>query len=366
MKRSDNVNTTNVTVVIPSLNPDEKLRKTVEDLIAVGFTDILLVNDGSAPEFTGNFPKDLPGCTLLTHEINRGKGAALKTAFRYYLEKKRQTSGVITVDGDGQHIAEDVLRCAAAMCETGSLILGVRDFSEPHVPPRSRFGNKTTSLVFRLFCGLRISDTQTGLRAIPAKFLPDMIAVDGDRYEYETNMLLMMSSLNIPYREEKIHTVYIEENKTSHFRPIRDSIRIYGLILKFISSSAISAVVDLGMYYLLAKLSILALGAWADVIYGVAARVISSLFNYWLNKKAVFKSGASSKTTLLRYYVLALVIMAISSGAMGVFSLLTNMVGGEYALLKTIVKFAVDTVLFLVSFRAQREWVFADNNTKKR
>ena len=174
----------------------------------------------------------------------------------------------------------------------------------------------------------------------------------------------MMSSLGIPYREEKIHTVYIEENKTSHFRPVRDSLRIYGLILKFISSSAISSLVDLGIYYLLARLSFLALGAWADVIYGISARIISSIVNYSLNKSAVFKSRASSRRSLVRYYLLAILIMAISSGTLGLFSFIANMAGGEFALLKTVVKFAVDTVLFLVSFRAQREWVFADDTKK--
>ncbi len=355
----------NVTVIIPSLNPDEKLSKTVSDLIAVGFDDIILVNDGSAPEFLSNFPENVPGCTLLTHDVNRGKGAAMKTAFRYYLDSGRQTAGVITVDGDGQHLAEDVLGCAREMCDRHAVILGVRDFSEPHVPPRSRIGNRITSLVFRLFCGLNISDTQTGLRAIPAKFLPDMLEVEGDRYEYETNMLLEMSSRHIQYSEVKIHTVYIEENRTSHFRPVRDSIRIYGLILKFVSSSAISSIVDLGVYYVLARLSFIALGAWADVIYGIMARIVSSLFNYTLNKKAVFKSRASSKVALKRYYLLALLLMAVSAGVLGIFSFITDMVGGEFALLKTFVKLIVDTVLFMLSFRVQREWVFAEEPEKK-
>ena len=142
LERSDTVERINVTVIIPSLNPDEKLRKTVSDLIAVGFDDIILVNDGSAPESVQNFPTDVPECTILTHEVNRGKGAAMKTAFRYYLESARKTVGVITVDGDGQHIAEDVLACAREMCAQNAVILGVRDFSEPQVPPRSRIGNR--------------------------------------------------------------------------------------------------------------------------------------------------------------------------------------------------------------------------------
>lgn len=349
-----------VTIVIPSLNPDEKLVKTVEALIALGFSDILLVNDGSKAECVPNFPKDRPECTLLTHEVNRGKGAAMKTAFRHYLDSGRTTAGVITVDGDGQHLAEDVLRCAEAMCESHDVVLGVRDFSDPAVPPRSRMGNRTTSLVFRLFCGIRLSDTQTGLRAIPREYLPAMLDVAGERYEYETNMLLQFQALHIPYREERIHTVYIEENKTSHFRPVRDSIRIYGLILKFISSSIVASAVDLGLYFILSLLLPSLLGVWTDPVAAVSARLVSSVVNFLINQKAVFKSRASGKTAVVRYYILAAGIMVLSSGSISLFSWLMHMTGGEFAWLKTLVKLVIDTILFLLSFRAQREWVFSD------
>ncbi len=352
-----------VTVVIPSLNPDEKLAATVDALIALGFSDILLVNDGSKNECVPNFPVDRPECTLLTHEVNRGKGAAMKTAFRYYLDSGRTTAGVITVDGDGQHLAEDVLRCAEAMRESREIVLGVRDFSAPDVPPRSKAGNRITSLVFRLFCGIRLSDTQTGLRAIPREHIAAMLDVDGDRYEYETNMLLRLGALGIPYREEKIHTVYIEENKTSHFRPVRDSIRIYGLILKFISSSAISSVVDLGLFFILSLFLPSLLGVWADAAASVAARVVSSGVNFLINQKAVFKSRASTGMAVVRYYILAAGIMLLSSGSISLFSYLMKMTGGEFAWLKTLVKLVIDTVLFLLSFRAQREWVFSEKTT---
>ena len=352
----------NVTVVIPSLNPDEKLSATVDALVALGFSDILLINDGSRPECVPNFPKDRPECTLLTHEVNRGKGAAMKTAFRHYLESGRTSAGIITVDGDGQHLAEDVYHCAASMCENGSVVLGVRDFSDPAVPPRSKIGNRTTSLVFRLFCGIRLTDTQTGLRAIPREHLAAMLDVDGDRYEYETNMLLRLSSLGIPYREEKIRTVYIEENKTSHFRPVRDSVRIYGLILKFIFSSIIASVVDLGLFFVLSMLLPSLLGVWADATASVAARVVSSGVNFLINQKAVFKSRASAKTAVVRYYILAAGIMLLSSGSISLFSYLLQVTGGEFAWLKTLVKLVIDTVLFLLSFRAQREWVFSEKS----
>ena len=350
----------NVSIVIPSLNPDEKLRKTVQDLVNLGFTDIILINDGSKRECVSNFPTDVPGCTLLTHEVNQGKGAAMKTAFRYLLERNIPTQGVVTVDGDGQHKATDVLACARAMQETRGVVLGVRDFDLPDVPPRSRMGNKITSLVFRLFCGIKISDTQTGLRAIPLEYLPAMLEVSGDRYEYETNMLLQMKARQIPCSEVPIETVYIEENQTSHFRPVRDSLRIYGLILKFISSSLIASVVDLGIFFLLSLFMPSMIGVASDAVCTLIARIGSSIVNYSINKKAVFRSSGSGRTSLPRYYILAAGIFILSASAMTVLTLLFGFDEGRFAFLKTVFKFIIDSVLFLISFRVQREWVFAD------
>lgn len=141
------------------------------------------------------------------------------------------------------------LACAQVLCAIPqNLILGVRDFSGPEVPARSRRGNRITSFVFRAFCGIRISDTQTGLRAIPAAYLPRLVEVEGDRFEYETNMLLALKRAQIKWTEVPIRTVYIEENQTSHFRPIVDSFRIYKLILKFILSSCAGSLVDIGVF----------------------------------------------------------------------------------------------------------------------
>ncbi len=353
---------TDVTVIIPSLNPDEKLSKTVADLMDAGFSDIILVNDGSTPEALPYFPKDLPGVTLLTHEVNRGKGAAMKTAFRHYLEREMDSPGVVTVDGDGQHLAKDVLRCAEVMCAQNAVVLGVRDFNEPHVPPRSRMGNKITSLVFRLFCGLRISDTQTGLRAIPAEYIPGMLTIEGDRYEYETNALLKMDSLGMQYTEQKIDTVYIEENKNSHFHPVRDSLRIYGLILKFISSSLIAALVDLAAFAILSILLSAFAGDWSDTVAVILARIISSAVNFLINQKAVFKSGIDGKTAVVRYYILAVAIMLLSAGSLTLITYLLGITTPDFTALKTIIKLVIDGVLFLCSFRLQRNWVFANNH----
>jgi len=361
-----------VSVVLPSLDPDEKLAAVIDGLLAQGFHDIILVNDGSHPEHVHYFleAKDAhPEITLLTHEVNRGKGAAMKTAFSWFLQNRPQGLGVVTVDGDNQHHPEDTAACTANMLETGHVTLGCRDFTQPDVPPRSRFGNHTTSLVFKLFCGMTISDTQTGLRAIPRSALETFLTVSGERYEYETNMLLAMKTEGIPFDEVKIRTVYIEENKSSHFHAVRDSWRIYKLILahffRYTLSSLLCAGVDTVGYSLFSwLLGSLIHGLALTAAAGVIARAISSMLNFFLNKAVVFRSSASTGKALLRYYLLAIPQMAVQV-------LLTQ---GSYTLLhiserqgglRTLIYVIVMVVLYFISYTIQRSWVFANNNAKE-
>ncbi len=353
-----------VTVIVPSLNPDEKLLKVIKGLEELGFDDIIVVNDGSREENLCNFPDpcEHPSCTVLTHPKNRGKGAALKTAFEYFLRNKEGREGVVTVDGDNQHLPKDVLACCEKMLEVGDLVLGVRDFSLPHVPKRSRFGNRTTSLVFRLACGMKISDTQTGLRAFPRNILCDMLEIEGDRFEYETNMLLGLRERGIKLSEVKIETVYIEKNQTSHFRPIRDSIRVYSLILKFILSSVIASLLDNVIFFVLHIL----LGKEMQLLCYIIARAVSSVTNFILNKKTVFKNTDNIAKTLVKYYVLAIPMLLISNFGvkMIVDAVGSSLEGISASVITTIIKIAVEFILFLLSFRIQREWVFTSKKKK--
>ena len=225
-----------VTVIVPSYNPDEKLVKTVDGLLEYGFTDVLVVDDGSAEDKKVFFKEVAakPGVTVIHHYVNRGKGRAMKTAFKYCLKNRPGIDGVITVDGDGQHLPKDIAACVYSMSgHKDDIILGVRDFSRPEVPFKSKFGNNLTSFIFRL-CGIKITDTQTGLRAIPYEHLKDMLRIKGERYEYETEQLLVFKKLGIGVHEVTIDTVYIDDNESSHFNPVKDSIRIYKVIFKFI------------------------------------------------------------------------------------------------------------------------------------
>ncbi|MBR3293907.1 MAG: glycosyltransferase family 2 protein [Oscillospiraceae bacterium] len=222
-------------IVLPSLDPDNKFNGVIDGLVDAGFSHIVIVDDGSDENHQEPFRRaeTLPGCRVLHHGVNKGKGRALKTAFRHVLDELPEVEGVITIDGDGQHLLEDIIACGEKMLALGDhVVLGCRDFDQPGVPPRSVAGNKTTSRMFKLFYGLSISDTQTGLRAIPRRHLERMIAMDGERFEYETNMLLMMQKQAIPFTEQPIATVYDPEDYSSHYNAVKDSWRIFKIMWK--------------------------------------------------------------------------------------------------------------------------------------
>ena len=368
-----------ISVVLPSLDPDEKLAAVIDGLLEYGFSDIILVNDGSKPENLHYFEDAAaahPEIHLLRHEVNRGKGAALKTAFTWFLQNRPDALGVVTVDGDNQHHPADTRACCEHMLETGHAVLGCRDFTLDHVPARSRFGNHTTSLIFKIFCGMTISDTQTGLRAIPRHYLEILNTVKGDRFEYETNMLLAMKDHGIPFDEVKIRTVYIEENKSSHFHVIKDSWRIYKLILahffRYTASSLSAAVVDTGISTLLTVLlSGTLAGASLTAAAELPARAISSLFNFFVNKKLVFQTQVNTGRALLRYYMLAIpqmlaqfLLVHVGVKLLGLEVAEGAVMPGSMVAMRAIVHVVVMIVLFLISYMIQQRWVFAPQKSK--
>ena len=186
--------------------------------------------------------------------------------------------------------------------------------------------------------------------------------VAGDRFEYETNMLLAFKEKAIPFEENKIRTVYIEENKSSHFRTFVDSWRIYKLILahffRYMASSVACFVVDTGIYTLLGKLLGNTLKGFAlTAAAGAGARIISSLLNFFLNKKLVFQSNTDTGKTLLRYYCLAvpqmLLQILLTEGAYVLFHVKPT------GVLHTLIYVIVMILLYIIGYMIQQRWVFA-------
>ena len=347
-------------LVIPALNPPKQLLAYVDELIACGAQDLVLVDDGSASSYKSMFEelKKHHQCHLLTHAVNQGKGRALKDAFAYILDHPEwKGRGVITADSDGQHLASDILRMDAEMEQLHQkhdrfLLLGCRNFHQEDVPFRSRFGNLLTCSLFRLLYGVSVTDTQTGLRGMSWDLLPHLCELSGERFEYEMNMLTDAALSKIPVESLEITTVYLDNNSESHFNPLVDSIKIYrilfGTFLKYAVSSLFSSLVDL-ICFTIAEF-LLPTGSYQILEATAIARLISSFVNYSCNRKLVFSDKGSTSSTLPKYYALCVVVMLCSAGLVSLFSFLP--------VPNTLIKIVVDTVLYFLNYQIQRRFIF--------
>ena len=356
-------------IVLPSLDPDRKFQGVVQGLLDKGFEHIVIVNDGSSKENLHWFDEaaEHENCVVLHHEVNKGKGRALKNAFGYVLENLPGVEGVITIDGDGQHLLEDIVACGQRMLESGEgVVLGCRDFNQPGIPPRSIAGNKTTSRFFRILFGIRLSDTQTGLRAIPVKYLEDFCKIEGERFEYETNMLLNMKRMGIAFIEQPIATVYDPDDYSSHYNAVKDSMRIFKVMLRFLlSGSGFRYVISGILSWLLDNLlyfgfmsSGLGLGIAAAAVSlrsQVLARVLSSFFNFNMNTFYVFRSKENYWKAMLKYYCLCLVQTFVSVVCL---TALISALSITVPAIATGVKVVLELVIMFMSYYIQNKWVF--------
>lgn len=337
-----------MTILIPAYEPSERLINLIYGLIDICDYHIVIVDDGSGEEFKYIFNTTLSlGCTVLNHEKNKGKGAALKTGFKYIKETK-EDEGVVTADCDGQHLPKDIVKIAESIKEqNNSIVLGTRRFVG-NVPFRNRFGNSLTRTIFSFASGAKVYDTQTGLRGFYLQMLDWLCEIPGDRFEYEMNMLLETAPAGYKFKEVDIETVYLEQNKSSHFHPLKDSLRIYLPILKFSMSSLSSGVLDLLL------LGIIQLFTSNLFLAVVGARICSAVFNYTVNRLYVFSKfkDASIKTSLPRYFILATLVMLANYGVINIYY---SIIG----LSLFSAKIFTEITIFLFSFWSQRKFVFA-------
>ena len=346
-----------IVIIIPAYKPDEQIMLEFIEKVKKHFSNIVVVNDGSGEKYDEFFAKiQEQGIPVLNHYVNLGKGRAIKTAFNYVLDNYENLTGVITADCDGQHYIEDIIKCANKLKENpNKLIIGARNFNEKQVPFSSRFGNKMTRWIFGTFVGIKITDTQPGLRAFGKQTMMKFLGTAGERYEYETNMLIECKEKEIEIEEVPISTVYIRNNSLSHFDVLKDSFRIYKLFIKYIISALSSFLLDILLYTFIVKLlPQINFGVITDiVIASILARIISSIYNFGVNSKVVFKS--SNKKSLSKYFILVIIQMFISAFSVSAIFKVTR-------INSTLIKVIVDTIIFVINFVIQREWEFKKKN----
>ena len=345
-----------IPLVIPSYEPDKRLIELIETLN--DYNDpIIIVNDGSNDSYNSIFNSLVnKNLIILKHNINKGKGRALKTAFEYIIKKYPDSIGCITADSDGQHSYKSIIDVRKALIDSpDSLIMGVRTFDGDHIPWKSKAGNKITIKVLSFLTGIRVSDTQTGLRGIPLKFMRELIEVPGERFEFETQMLIE-SIDRYPIVEVPVETIYDSKaHHQSHFNPLKDSFKIYRILvkkfIKYLVSSLSSSVLDIVLFALFCSLFKNSYHVWYASIATVSARLISAVYNYLINYILVFKSKEKVSKSAFRYFILAIVQMLCSA-------VLTQTFVFVFKSMEVLIKIIVDVFLFFCSYYIQNRFVF--------
>lgn len=337
-------------ILIPAYEPNKRLIKLIHDLKLTCDYKIIIVDDGSGFAYSNIFMEaEELGCTVLTHEVNNGKGQALKTGFNY-LKENGDGEGVVCADCDGQHLPKDIIKIAELINgHQNCVILGTRRFVGK-VPFRSRFGNSVTRAIFSFASGAKVYDTQTGLRGFSSSMLSWLCKVPGERFEYEMNMLLEAIPSGYNFYEVDINTVYLEKNKSSHFNPLKDSFRVYLPILKFSMSSILSGVLDFTLLGIMQLLT-------SDLLFSViGARVISALFNYTINRFYVFSKfkNLPIKKSLFRYFLVAVIVLLANYEVINIYY---SIIGLSLFLAKIL----TEVTVFLFSFWSQRKFVFKNS-----
>lgn len=335
-----------MTILIPAYQPDDRLIDLIRNIKQLCDYQIVVVDDGSGDAYKRIFEEvQKEKGIVLTHEVNCGKGAALKTGIAY-IKNQNETEGIVCCDCDGQHLPEDIIKIAKEVsCSKNCIVLGARHFTGK-VPIRSRIGNSLSRWIFFWETGKQIYDTQTGLRGFCSDIYDWLLGLDGERFEYEMNMLFRAHREGKGFYEVEIKTVY-EDQHTSHFRGFKDTLKVCLPILKFSVSSLIAALVDYILFMLFLFLSKSLLGST------VAARICSAACNYVLNKKIVFSKGKTTKSShsLIRYALLAGIILVLNYIVIFFYS---NVLGIHVA----VAKILTEVTLFIFSYWAQKLFVF--------
>lgn len=212
-------------VLIPAYEPDEELIRLAEQLKAAGFA-IVVVDDGSGPAYSHIFDVVRENAHILRHPENRGKGAALKTGMVYIRDHMPEAEHFITCDADGQHRVEDVIRVSQALQGEHTFVLTMRT-RRKKIPLRSQVGNSMSRVVYTILTKRYLSDNQSGLRGFARKHIDWLVQVEKDNYDYEMNTLYYAAKKAVPIFTIPIEAIYINNNASSHFQPIKDTVRIY-------------------------------------------------------------------------------------------------------------------------------------------
>ncbi|MCQ2800081.1 MAG: bifunctional glycosyltransferase family 2/GtrA family protein [Bacilli bacterium] len=355
-------------LVIPIYQPCGKAYPFLSTISPDLFEKIIVVDDGSGADFKEEFDRiaSLENFEVLSYPQNHGKGYALKYAFKHIKDNYPEIDGIVTADGDGQHTLEDILKVRDGIAENkGHLVLGIRDFDSPDCPPRNKAGNNFSRKYFKLVNRVEVKDTQTGLRGIPSSLFDLALDVHGDRYEYEWNFLAEAVRVAEGVTQIVINTIY-DNNENSHFRAIRDSLRIFKQPITYILIAIASFLIDTGVFALAETLFARAeIGLPLIVIIPyISGRIISSPFNFLMNNFIVFPNSEGLGKKALKYTVICVLNMLLGLGILYLFDYcLYTIIDKNFGLV--LLKIVVEIIIFIINFFISKAFVFARKKIKR-
>lgn len=233
MPLTEKIKRLKICVIVPTYNNHKTLAAVLKGILRYT-PQVLVINDGSA-DTTSEILDSFSDIEIITFASNKGKGSALQAGFERARALEYQYA--ITIDSDGQHFPEDLVHFVTAIEQATEpiLLVGGRNMSQEGVPKKSSFGNRFSNFWFWIETDIRLQDTQSGYRAYPLHHIPQKLY--SQKFEYEIEIMVRTAWRGVAVKNIPIQVLYDPNERVSHFRPIRDFLRISVLntVLVFIT-----------------------------------------------------------------------------------------------------------------------------------
>ena len=343
----------NCIILIPALQPDERLIQMIHGLYERGFHKIAVTDDGSSDDRQKYFQEvEIMGVKVIHHSKKMGKGVALRSALRLADEKIGESDFYITADCDGQYSPEDIEKVAKELLENPDcFVLGVRTYERKKGKKVRFWLNSCQKLFFRITNhGKECPDPRSGLRGFPASLKKLALCTEGKSYDYELNFLdaaIQKTPVVVVPISSETHNI----NETSHFRPVVDLLGMYLKFWKYLFTSNVATVFDL-VFFIIFESLFSKLGTISIFVATICARAISGSVGYILNRYISFQSKLNPGREMVRYSIVFVCQMAASGILVSLLSVIP--------IPTVIVKAIIDTILFFVVYNIQKNWVFAE------
>ena len=316
-------------ILMPVYNPNERIVNYVKKLKENNY-QVILINDGSKSEYHSLFEKMVHDCKIISYPFFKGKGYAIKKGIHYIKEHLQDKKGIIILENEYDlihinHIRTLINKNSQKMCVV------------------HHKGKKLLTKLFSMIYNKEFIDVDSELFAFSMNYIDQMMSVDENCYEVQSLIQSVQNNQDI----EEIQL----ENKQQPFHLKNKTIQIMYVIflhlIRFISSSIISSVLKLWMTS----------DFWRIALSSLIARILSTIVNYVINKKYVFKGKNNSKQTARRFLILTIVITILST-------LFVYAASSLHIMSEKLAKPIGDLLLFLLSYSAQTKWVFKNNESK--